>query len=156
MSELELETPRFFRSDKYEDGLTKQGFKDSADINKILAKAAKGGTISHLAKHGATYGDFSQIDDLMAAHVQLEKGRAVFAELPGELRREFDNDMAKFFNYVNDPANAGKLEELLPKLAEPGNDLPQIKHTIENPPTEPPAAAAATTAPEPPADPPSA
>ncbi len=33
------------------EALTKQSFKDSTDINKLLAKAARGESLSHLQRH---------------------------------------------------------------------------------------------------------
>lgn len=117
-----------FNSDDYSDGRTKQSFKDETDINQILARAWRGGAISHLAKYGATYGDFSDIDDLLTAHQRLEKGQQIFNELPAELRREFGTP-AKFYNYVNDPANADKLERVLPQLAKPGRQMPAVRRT---------------------------
>lgn len=140
MSQLET-----FKSDDYSDGRTKQAFKDSTDINKILTRAAKGDAITHLAKHGAVYGDFSDIPDLLEAEARLSRGRQIFAELPGEIRREFHQDPARFFAYVNDPANADKLHELLPGLAEPFQQLPNIVNKPGNvaepapEPTPPPA-----------------
>lgn len=115
----------------YSDGRTKQSFKDQTNINKIMAKAARGGTISHLAKHGATYGDFSDIDDLMTAHKRLEKGQQIFEELPGEIKREFQNNPVKFFAYVNDPANADNLANVLPQLAQVGNQLVTPRRSAE-------------------------
>ena len=105
---------------------TKQSFKDSTDINKILRKAQKTGTISHLQKHGASYGDFTDIPDLLTAQSRLIRGREIFEELPSELRSEFDQDMGKFFAYVNDPANVNDLARLLPALAEPGRQFPNV------------------------------
>lgn len=116
----------------YSDGMTKQAFKDSTDINKLMARVAAGQTISHLVKHGAVYGDFSDIDDLMDAHAKLARGQAIFDELPGEVKREFNNSPAEFFKYVNDPANAENVAEALPRLAQPGNQMPTIKRTKEN------------------------
>ncbi len=110
----------------YSDGRTKQAFLDSTDINKILAKVAQGETVTHLAKHGAVYGDFSDIDDLLTGMNRLKKGRAIFADLPGEIRKEFDQDVGKFFNFVNDPANKDRLEELLPDLTARGRQLQPI------------------------------
>ena len=104
----------------YDDGLTKQEFKDSADINKILMRAQKQGTISHLAKYEPVYGDFADMPDLLTAHTRMERGMQIFSELPSEVRREFDQDAGAFFKYVNDPANKDKLAELLPGLAKPG------------------------------------
>ncbi len=140
-----------FHSDEYTDGRTKQAFKDQTDINKILAKAARGDAITHLAKHGATYGDFTDIDDLLTATRRLEKGKMIFADLPGEVRREFSNDVGAFFNYVNDPKNVENLERLIPGLTKRGNQLPALNQAPPEPPTppEPPAPPAAPE--EPPA-----
>lgn len=125
----------------YSDGRTKQAFKDQADINKIIARVQVGETISHLAKYGATYGDFSDVDDLLQAHERLKAGRRIFDELPSEIRREFENDIGRFFNFVNNPANVDKLPEILPDLAKPGSQLPAIRRTPQNvdatAPTEP-------------------
>ena len=123
--------PRFFRSDSYTDGRTKQAFKDQTDINKILHRAAKGDTISHLAKHGAVYGDFSDIDDLMQAHDRLQKGMEIFEALPGEVKREFNQSPQEFFNFVNDPKNADDLARVLPQLAAPGTQMPAPRRTAE-------------------------
>jgi hypothetical protein len=46
---------------KYNDGRTKQAFADSCDINKLLKKAQRTGSISHLMKYPeATYGEFDR------------------------------------------------------------------------------------------------
>lgn len=110
----------------YGDGRTKQAFRDETDINKILAKAQRVGSLSHLVRHGATYGDFADVPDLLTAHARLKKGQEVFAELPSEVRREFSNDMFKFYEYVNDPANVDRLPDLLPGLARPGAQNPEV------------------------------
>lgn len=118
-------------AEHYKDGRTKQAFKDETDINKILARAAKGNTISHLAKHGAMYGDFSDIDDLLTAHQRLAKGQEIFDALPGEVKREFGNNVGRFFNFVNDPANIERLPEILPGLAAPGNQMPAPRRNAQ-------------------------
>ncbi len=100
----------------YPDGRTKQAFKDEADINKILRRAQKAGTMSHLEKYESTYGDFADFD-FFGAQIQLTKGRDVFDALPSELRSEFDQSPAAFFDYVNDPANVDDLRKKLPGLA---------------------------------------
>ena len=120
-----------FRSDEYEDGRTKQSFKDSTDINMILARAARGETISHLNKYEAVYGDYTDIPDLLTANERLQKAQAIFDELPSELRREFKNSVSEFFAYVNDPANMDDLERKLPALAKPGQQLPEPRRTPE-------------------------
>ena len=105
--------------------MTKQSFKDSTDINKLLDRAAKGESLAHLQKHGAMYGDFTDIPDLLTAQSRLQAGQAIFQDLPAEVRKEFDQDMGKFFTWVNDPANKDSLAEKIPALAQRGRDLPQ-------------------------------
>lgn len=112
----------------YEDGMTKQAFKDSTDINKILKKAQRAGSLSHLVRHGATYGDFTDVDGLLDASLKIQRGQEIFDELPSELRREFGNQF-DFFRYVNDPANSGRLEELLPAAAAPGRQVPAVRRS---------------------------
>jgi len=103
----------------YKDGRTKQSFKDETDINKILHRAQKAGTMSHLEKYQGTYGDFAEFD-FLEANLQLTKGREVFDALPSEIRNEFKGSPAAFFDYVNDPKNINDLTKKLPMLAAPG------------------------------------
>ncbi len=104
----------------YDDGRTKQSFKNGTDINRILAKAHKTGVISHLNKYGAIYGDFSDMPDLLQANERLARGQQIFDELPSEVRAEFRQEIGEFYKYVNDPANKDDLATKLPALAEPG------------------------------------
>lgn len=127
-----------FNSDKYEDGMTKQAFKDSTDINKIISTFQRKGTLSHLAKYEPVYGDFTDMPDLLEAQARLDRGNAIFAELPSEIRREFKQSPAAFFAFVNDPANSDRLQELLPQLAKPGTQAPAVIRTGAN--QAPPAA----------------
>ncbi len=133
----------------YKDGRVKQSFKDETDINKILKLAQKSGTISHLNKYEARYGDFANFD-FFEAQLQLAKGGEIFDALPSEVRREFNQSPAQFFKYVNDPERIGRLKKLLPDLAKPGRqnisvggDLPADAAKVAD------AAAAPALAPEP-------
>ncbi len=133
----------------YSDGRTKQAFADSCDINKILKKAQKAGGLSHALKYDeAIYGEFTGVD-LLGHYQQLERAQAIFDDLPSEVRSEFNNDALKFAGFASDPANIGRLNDLLPAIAEPGPYFPNpVKRT-----EEPPAAPVVDAAP-PPADPP--
>ncbi len=105
--------------EEYLDGRTKQSFKDETDINKILKRAQKTGTISHMNKHSGNYGDFTGFD-FFEAQLMLSKGREIFDDLPSEIRNEFGQSQAAFFKYVNDPKNKERLDVLLPGLSAPG------------------------------------
>ncbi len=136
---------------EYNDGRTKQCHKDECDINKIMARFDVSGTISHLNKYQGVYADFSDFDFFEQTR-KLTAGREVFDALPAEVRQEFGQSPAKFFAYVNDPANKDDLLEKLPGLAEPGTQLPrEVSPTADH---EAAAAAASEPASETPKEPP--
>ncbi len=143
---------RLIQPGPYKDGRTKQAFKDETDINKILQRAQKAGTMSHLQKYEGTYGDFADFD-FLDANVQLTKGREIFDALPSELRTEFGQSPAAFFAYVNDPANAEDLKKKLPALAEPGRQMIDLAGTTADSPEEPVASDGAAEPDQPKAEP---
>jgi len=110
---------------RYTDGRTKQCFKEECDIGKIMARAEKAGTISHLDKYEGVYGDFSDYD-FFTQEQKMAEGQQIFADLPAEIRREFAQSPGAFFAYVNDPENKNKLREILPALAAPGTQLVDV------------------------------
>lgn len=143
MSMLETKTPTF------KDGRTKQAFADETDINRILARAQKSGTISHINQNKAEYGDFAGID-FFETQLQLARGREIFDDLPSEVRKEFDQNPTAFYAYVNDPANEDRLEVLLPPLAAPRRQLIDVRGNLgADAPSEP----VANEQPTPPASP---
>lgn len=109
----------------YEDGRTKQSFKDETDINNILQRAQKAGTLSHLQKYEAVYGDYSDFD-FFESELKLAQGRQIFDALPSELRTEFNQSPQAFFAYVNNPANKDELLKKLPQLAAPGRQVVDV------------------------------
>lgn len=129
---MSMENTVIFNSDNYDDGRTKQSFKDETDINMILARSHRGEAITHLAKYEAQYGDFSDISSLQEAHDRLQVGLKIFDDLPGEVKREFQQSPKKFFEYVNHPENKQKLDKLIPGLTQPGNQLFSINRTPAN------------------------
>ena len=65
---------------EFKDGRTKQSFKDSTDINKILKKAQGGMSLAHLMKYPeAVYGEFNGDFDLLTAKRQIERADEIFA-----------------------------------------------------------------------------
>lgn len=93
------------------DGKTQQHEKDSCDIDKILQKYSKQGTLTVNALP-PQYGDFSQVvsyqDALDAALAVEEK----FGELPSRIRTQFDNNPQKLINFLNNPDNLSKAQEM--------------------------------------------
>ncbi len=116
---------------KYTDGRTKQCFSDECDIEKIMGRANRAGTISHLLKYQGVYADFSDVD-FQSMTQKLTQGREIFDDLPAELRKEFEGSPAKFFAYVNDPANADNLRTKLIGATVAGRDInPAVRPTAD-------------------------
>ena len=121
-----------FKSNCYEDGCTVESFKDSTDVNRILERHGGLKSINHLEVYGGEYGDFTQWEDLLTAQQQLARGKQIFDDLPTELRREFQNEPSRFFKFVNQADMAGKLHEVFPALAKPGNQVPAVQGMLAN------------------------
>lgn len=119
----------FDNSPDFGVGKTEQCHKDECDINSVMKRAAHGVSLSHLANHGGRYGDFSDWDENTYQNLLdlAADAKTIFNDLPAEIRmNEFDNNPGKFFKFVNDPENNERLAELLPELAEPGRQLPDV------------------------------
>lgn len=109
---------------EYNDGRTKQSFKDQCDINKILKKAQVKGGLAHVQKYPeAVYGEFDPSLDLFTARERIAKAEQIFMELPAEVRSEFRNDALEFVNYAGS-LTPGELIDKIPAIAEPGNYFP--------------------------------
>ncbi len=97
------------RSDCSVGGRAKQSMRDECDINKIMAKYLKTGSIAHLAKHGGEYGFASSVDFHTAMDV-VTRADQMFSALPSDLRARFAGDPGNFLAFVQDEAN---LEEMV-------------------------------------------
>lgn len=82
-------------------------YKDSQDINNIIARFLNGDTSVINPVHG-TYGDFSNVPTTYAelfSHVQ--KCENVFNNLPADIKERFDNSYSKFWSdFGSDSFNA--------------------------------------------------
>lgn len=117
--------------------MTQQHFKDSCDINNILARYQETGVLEHVKTHGENYGFMSgqTFHEIMS---QLTLAQSMFNDLPSEAREFFDHDPAKFLDYVDNPdiEDAAKRSQMLSLgLLDPdlGVTLPQPVTTAEAP-----------------------
>lgn len=101
------------------------GAQKQTDINRILDKVKKTGVVTHIRQHGGHYGDFVDFD-FESAQIALARANSIFYALEPNTRAEFGNQPSAFFKFVNDPANKDRLVEVLPELAEPGKQLPDV------------------------------
>lgn len=101
----------------------KQSFKDSSDINFIMARYARGGTIDHLAKHGARYGDFSPMTFQESMNI-VRKAEEMFDDLPAKVRKRFQNSPVAFLEFIQAVDGEGKPKHL-EEMRELGLALPE-------------------------------
>lgn len=85
--------------------LTQQSSAAECDINKIVARFDRTGSITHVSDKVGRYGDFSTVGDYHAAMNVIAKSNDVFMELPVDVRERFDNDPAKMLAFLEDPQN---------------------------------------------------
>lgn len=84
---------------------TKQSEADKCDINKLMARYASTGTLTHINSAIPQYGDFSNVDDYHSALIKVRLADSAFAELPAQIRRRFANDPGLMSEFVSDQAN---------------------------------------------------
>jgi phage internal scaffolding protein len=87
------------------ESLTQQHFKDECDVINIIKKHDRNGIIEHVQRGQARYGDFSEVADYRDAQNE-------FMTIPSDIRKKFDNDPGKFYEFVSDPDNKEELNKM--------------------------------------------
>jgi len=95
------------------ESLTKQSESKACDINNIMKKYKTFDNIPDELKRKVQYGDFSTASDYMEAVKTVQKAEETFEILNSSLKNKFQNDPAKFLEYVNDPNNNEEMYKLL-------------------------------------------
>lgn len=85
--------------------MTDQSMAKDTDVNVIISRYAKTGQLVHLAKQEGVYADVSDVQDLHASMMVLEKAKEDFLLVPAHIRKKFDNDPLKMIAFLNDPKN---------------------------------------------------
>lgn len=90
---------------------TSQEFAEDADVNVIMARYIKTGTIPVYLDQQALVGDLHEwsYHDMQNA---IAEANSAFAALPAAVRARFDNDPAKFVEFASDDKNVTELREL--------------------------------------------
>lgn len=89
--------------------LAVQSAKAECDMNRIMAKAQKGGAIDHFSRFQGRYGDFVGPEDYHQAVNVVLAADEMFATVPSAIRNRFNNDPSEFLAFVQDPDNADEL-----------------------------------------------
>lgn len=122
---------------------TKQAFKDECDINTIISRFLRTGVMNFTAKNEPRYGDCTGIE-FDAAMRTVANAQSLFNELPAALRHRFENEPAKFLDFVQDEKNREEATAL--GLLKP---VDKLAEAVVTPPVPAPAPEPAKTAPAP-------
>ncbi|AZL82810.1 internal scaffolding protein [Apis mellifera associated microvirus 8] len=113
--------------------LTVQSERDDTDINVIVDRYQKTGLLpANLAtpQWGVDVSDAPSYQQAVQVVIDAER---MFGSLDAKIRKEFDNDPAKFLAFVDDPANADKLIEMGLREAPPAPSEPISVRVLQDP-----------------------
>lgn len=80
-----------------------QSFRDSCDINVLVARFANG-DVEALSKVQGAYGDFTRFPKTYAELLnRVNEGRMMFDDLPLEIRAKYNYDFAQFMAAMDKP-----------------------------------------------------
>lgn len=99
----------------YQDDLpsmTQQHFKQECDVNSILERYRKTGTVQHISKSQQQYGDFTMFKDFKENLDTVTNAFQAFDALPAHLRKRFQNDPAQLLTFISDPKNYEEAQNL--------------------------------------------
>jgi len=91
-------------------GKTIQEQKDSTDINNILERYQRTGLIDHVQKHEPQYGEFAAYD-FQANQNMIARINQTFEELPSSTRKEFDNNVENFMEFIATQENIDDMKD---------------------------------------------
>lgn len=120
----------FFVPPEEEEFSAQQQFRDECDLNLIVQRS----DVDYFERHkeraaSGQYLDLAGLPDFTEAMNIVTEANAAFMDLPAPVRKEFDNDPAKFLEFV-DTASRADMEKFglvppLPPQASPSNANPE-------------------------------
>lgn len=113
--------------------LTDQSFKNSSNINTIMAQYAKTGLLNEPNKAFAKYQDNTLSVPLEDAYKLVSEATELFRQLPSSLRKQMDDDPKNLESFLSDPDNYDQLVKhgvLTPK-ADEGSPSPSPQPSVD-------------------------
>lgn len=131
--------------------LTRQEFKDEANVNNLLKRYAVSGafydplTIQKAASRKPLFGDFTHFQDFQACQNAIIEAREAFDALPVEVREKFNYEPAKLIEWLADDSNREEAIKLglIEKAASAATPEPAKGGTPATKPADEPSASAA-------------
>ena len=94
-----------------EETMTQQQFKDESDTNFIVGQFVKTGVLPNVNMN-PSYMDLSNVPSYRDALEFIAHAEDSFMALPALVRQEFDNDPGLFLDFVDNPDNYSRCQEL--------------------------------------------
>jgi Chlamydia-phage Chp2 scaffold (Chlamy_scaf). len=107
-----------FEGDK---GVTKQADLKESDINYIMKRFEKTGTLPEMILKNGHYGDYTAVPDYQEAMNIINLAQSQFEALDVNVRNRFENNPEKFLAFTTNPENYDEMEKmglLKPELVE--------------------------------------
>lgn len=111
---------------KFEKSTVKQADKNEVDINTIMRKYQKNGTLPQMIQSDPKFGDFSDVPSYHEACNTVIFAQMQFDALPLEAKKRFKNDPAEMLTFCADPANADEMVKLGLAVKKTSDDTPVI------------------------------
>lgn len=103
---------RPFSIKEFSPSRTVQASKNDCDINKIIARVAKGMDITHINQRAARYGDFSNVPSYQEALDLVSRAQGMFNSMSSKVRERFHNSPAEMIAFLQDESNREEAEKL--------------------------------------------
>lgn len=124
------------------ESLAKQSFKDECDINNIIHRFTKTGILEHQNRQRGQYA-VADSRSFTEAMLLVTEAKSTFEQLPAQMRAKFENDPARFLDFVSEDTNVPEMIEM--GLVSPSADFVPM---IDPEPSEEPSEAPPETPPE--------
>lgn len=89
--------------------LTEQHHKESVSIQTIVQQHAVTGMLP-LNRSQPQFADMSNVPDYHQAQIIIAETNEMFEAVPSDIRKDFDNDPAKFLAFIENPDNKEQIE----------------------------------------------
>ena len=116
--------------------LTGQCHKELCDVTNIIRQYDRNGLITHVNQATAKYGDFTNVNEFQVSLNLVNDANAAFLAIPSQIRKKFENDAGKFFEFATNPENKEALIEMGLAEAPPSAPEPIMVKMAESAPAE--------------------